>query len=68
MTADEKYSLLNRHNLTQAIQIQLSQKEKTFLESFSSDLKSKVNFEHFQKKGDPVSWCIFETAESEKRG
>ena len=68
LTADDKYSLLNRDNLTQPIQMQLSQKQKTFLESFSSDLKSQVNFEHFQKKGDPVSWCIFEIAESEKRG
>ena len=30
LTADDKYSLLNNHNLTQPIQMQLSQKQKTF--------------------------------------
>ena len=30
LTDDDKYSLLNRDNLTQPIQIILSQKEKTF--------------------------------------
>ena len=29
-TADGKYSLLDRDNLTQPVQMQLSQKEKTF--------------------------------------
>ena len=28
LTADDKYSLLNRDNLTQPIQVELSQKEK----------------------------------------
>ena len=30
-TADDKYSLLKRDNLTQPIQMQLSQKEKIFI-------------------------------------
>ena len=30
VTADDKYSLLNKDNLTQPVQIHLSQKEKTF--------------------------------------
>ena len=30
VTADDKYSLLNRDNLTQQIQIQLSEKQKSF--------------------------------------
>ena len=34
LTADDKYSLLNRDNLTQPIQIVLSQKEKTFSQFF----------------------------------
>ena len=54
-TADDKYSPLNRDNLTQPIQNQLSQKEKTFSEFFCEVLKSKLNFEHFQKKVDPRS-------------
>ena len=49
MTADDKYSLLNRGNLTQPIQILLSQKQKTFPQYFSAILKSTLNFEHFQK-------------------
>ena len=46
--ADDKYSLLNRDNLTQPIQIQLSQKQKTFSRFFSAVFKSRLNFEHFQ--------------------
>ena len=50
LTDHDKYSLLSRDNLTQPIQILLSQKEKTFSEVFSALLKSTLNFEHFQKK------------------
>ena len=32
--------------------MQLSQNQKTFYELFSAFLKSKLNFEHFQKKDD----------------
>ena len=53
LSADGKYSLLNRDNLTQPIQMQLSRKQKTFSEFFSAFLKSSLNFEHFQKKDDP---------------
>ena len=48
LTDDEKYSLLYRENLTQPIQILLSQKQKTFSEFFSAFLKYTLNFEHFQ--------------------
>ena len=48
LTADEKYSLLNKDNLRQPIQMQLSQKQKTFSELVSTFLKSLLNFEHFQ--------------------
>ena len=50
LSADGKYSLLNRDNLTQPIQIQLSRKQKTFSGFFFAFLKSSWNFEHFQKK------------------
>ena len=66
LTADDKYSLLNRDNLTQSIQTLLSQKQKTFSQIFSSFLKSTLNFEHFQKKDDPHSQCISEITVSEK--
>ena len=34
LTADDKHYMLNRDNLTQPIQIQLSQKQKTFSKFF----------------------------------
>ena len=52
MTADDKYSLLNRDNLTQPIATRLSQKQKTFFIFFLVFSKSTLNFEHFQKKDD----------------
>ena len=55
LTADDKYSLLNRDNLTQPIPTQLSQKQKAFSEFFLSFSKYTLNFEHFQTKDDPHS-------------
>ena len=55
LTANDKYSLLNRDNLTEPVHMQLSQKRKTFSQSFSAFLKSSLNFEHSQKKGHPYS-------------
>ena len=52
MTADGKYSLLNRDNLTQPIPTQLSQKQKAFSTFFLAFSKSTLNFEHLQKKDD----------------
>ena len=52
LTVDDKHYLLNRDNLTQPIQIQLSQKQKTFSEFFFAFLKSMLNFEHLPKKVD----------------
>ena len=55
LTADDKYSPLNRDNLTQAIRTQLSQKQQSFPAFFFAFSKSTLNFEHFQKKDDPPS-------------
>ena len=66
LTDDEKYSLLYRENLTQPIQILISQKRKTFSEFFSAFLKSTLNFAHFQKKDDSHSRCISQITVSEK--
>ena len=66
LTANEKYSLVNRDNLTQPIEILLSQKKKTFSQFFSPFLKSTLNFEHFPKKDDSNSRCISEITVSEK--
>ena len=58
LTDDEKYSLLYRENLTQPIQILLSQKQKNFSQFFPAFFKSTLNFEHFQKNDDSHSRCI----------
>ena len=50
LTVDEKRNLLTRDNLTRAIQIQLSQKQKAFFEFFLTFLKSILNFKHLPKK------------------
>ena len=50
LTDDDKYSLLYRDNLTERIQIHLSQKQKTFFDFFSAFLKSTLNFDIFEKK------------------
>ena len=48
LTADDKYSLLNRDNLNQ---LGLFQKQNFFL-IFSCISKSTLNFEHFEKNDD----------------
>ena len=50
MTADDQYALLNRDNLTQAIQKQLSQKRTAFSQTFLKFSKSTLNFENYKKK------------------
>ena len=49
-TADGKYSLLNRDNLTQPIHMQLSQKQKLFVQFFSAFLKFIFKLEHLEQK------------------
>ena len=68
LTADDKYSLLNRDNLTQPIWTELSKKQTAFSELLHAFWKSTLNFEHFQKKDDPHSRFISEITHSEKRG
>ena len=50
LPANGKYPILNRDNLTTPIQMQLSQKQKTFSHFFDAFLKSRLNLEHFEKK------------------
>ena len=66
LTDDEKYYLLYRENLTQPIQILLSQKRKTFSQLFFQFSKSTLNFEHFQKKDHPHTRIISQITVSEK--
>ena len=58
LTADDKYSLLNRDNLTQPIRTPLSQKHKAFSEFFLPFSKYTLNFEHFQKKMTLVAYLF----------
>ena len=55
LTADDKHYLLNRDNLTQQIEMQLSKKEKTFSEISFAFLNSLLNFKHLPTKDDPHS-------------
>ena len=65
LAADEKYPVLVRYNLTIPIQIQLSQKQKTFSKNFDGFLKFRGNFEIFLKKDDPHRFSNFEIPKSE---
>ena len=55
LTVDDKHYLLNRNNLTEPIQMQLSEKQKTSSEFFFPVLKSILNFKPLPKKEDPGS-------------
>ena len=50
LTADHKYSLLNRDNLRQPIPMQLLMKQKIFSQFVAAFLKANLNFERFQRK------------------
>ena len=65
LATDEKYPVINRQNLTILIQMELSKKQITSSQFFASFLKSKLNFENFEKKDDPHSFCISEITGSE---
>ena len=60
LATDEKYLVLNRDNLMIPIQMQLSQKKHFFSQFFPAFLKSRLNFEYFEKKDHPHSFCISE--------
>ena len=66
LTVNDKHYLLNRDNLPQPIQMQLSEKQKAFSKFCFSFLKSLLNFKHWTKKDDPRSLSIFENTGSEK--
>ena len=55
LPADDKHYLLNRDNLAQPIQMQLTQKGKTFSDFFFAFVKSTLNFKHLPNKDDPHS-------------
>ena len=50
LTADGKYPVQGCENLQLPIQMQLSEKRKTFSEFFVPFLESTSNFKHFERK------------------
>ena len=50
LNANYEYSRSSRENLPLPIQMQLSEKPKTFSEFFIEVLEFTLNFEHFEKK------------------
>ena len=67
MSFVEKCSLPNRDNLMQAIQMQLSQKLKTFSRFSNIFSKSRLSFGYFPQKDDAHSLFISEAAACENR-
>ena len=59
LAVDKKYLVLNRDNLTIPIQMQLSEKQKTFSQFFSAFLKSSLNFKHFEKKMTLIAFVFW---------
>ena len=65
LTADDKYSLLNRDNLTELFQMQLS-KKNFFCQFLSAFLKCRSSFEQFEKKDDRHRLCLSEITDCER--
>ena len=58
LTIDDKYSLLNRDNLKELIQMQLPKKQKPFCRFFASFLNFTSIFEHFEKKMTLIAYVV----------
>ena len=48
--------------------MQLYKKQKLFFQFFSTFLKSRIKFEHFEEKDDPNGLCLLEFTDFEERG
>ena len=59
MTADKHYSVRNRKNFSQPIQLQLFKIRKFFSHFFVTYLKSTCNFEHFERKKRRLSNVMY---------
>ena len=64
LAANEKYPVLNRDNLTISIQIAIISETKNLFLIFAAFLKPGLNFEYFEKKDDPQSFCISDITDS----
>ena len=63
LTTNDKNFLLNKNNLTQPVQMELSEKQKPVSHFFSEFLKGRSNLED-----RPHILCIFENTHYERRG
>ena len=68
LTAEYTYSSRNMLTLTQQVQTPLSLKQRTFSGLFITFLKSTLNGEHFQKKGESSSLSISEIIDFKRGG
>ena len=68
LSADDKYSFLNRDNLAEPLRTRLSQKQKPFHQFFLAFSKLALNLQSFQKKDDPHRWFLSEITHCGKRG
>ena len=73
LTANDKYSPLNRQNLTQRIQILLCETQETvphffFFFFFFCSFQIQITCWTVSKQDDTHSWCISEVSDSEKGG
>ena len=66
LAANDKYLVLNRVNLTIPVEMQLSQKQKSFSEVFSSFLSSSLNFDYSETKDEADRFCISKITDSQK--
>ena len=66
--AVDKCSLPHKDNSIEPIQMQSSQKGKTFSGFFNVFSKSRLSFEYFKKKDDAHSFFLSEATAREKRG
>ena len=48
--------------------MQLYKKQKLFFQFFSTLLKSRIKFEHFEEMDDPHGLCFLEFTDCEERG
>ena len=67
-TAEYTYSRRNMQTFMQQVQALLSLKQKIFSGFFIAFLKSTLNGEHFEKKGESSSLNISEVIDSKRGG
>ena len=68
LTTDDKYSSRNIQNLTQQLQMAISQKQKTFYRIFITFFKSRTNSDNFVKKDECTSLSIYDIIDAETSG